>query len=206
MSDFAAEQVVPRGNNKFDVVYGDDKGLYVEFDTIPELQEFASEQAGRPIHKDIEIVKIYKPGVNQPTVRKVQLQTVGRVPSDADRWPAAYQAFKNKTVVVHEGTALEAWAPLTKSDVMNFKSVNIHTVEQLAEVPDTALNGLGLGGRTIRDKAIAYLASSGGKNAAVMKLTKDNETLRADIEILKNQIAQFGQEETDKQKKGNKNG
>lgn len=204
MSDFAAEQLIPRGNNKFEVVYGDDKGLYVEFDTMPELQEFASEQAGRAIHKDVEIIKIYKPGVMAPTIRKVQPLAVGRVPSDYDRWPAAYAAFKNKTVVIHEGTSLEAWAPLTKSDVMNFKAANIHTVEQLAEVPDTAIHGLGLGGRTLRDKAVAFIASAGGNSAALMRLTKENENLRSDIDALKNQIAQLGQPEIDKQKKGNK--
>ncbi len=141
MSDFAEANVIKRGEHKYDVNYGTDKGLFVEFDTMPELQEFASTEAGRPIYKDIEIVRIYKPGVNQPTIRKVQATASSTTPSDYDRWPQAYAAFKNKAVIVHEGTTLESWPPLTKSDVLNFKAANIHTVEQLAEVPDTALDG-----------------------------------------------------------------
>lgn len=189
--DLASPRVEQIGANQYAVSHGDDRGIYVEFDTMPEYQEFLSKAAGRPIHKDIEIVRIFMPGRNQPAVRKVITETSATQPSDIERFPRQYEAFKNKTKVVHEGTAIEEWTPLTKSEALNMKALNIHTVEMLANVPDTAIESLGLGGRSTRDKARAFIAKA-VDISAFTKLQAENETLKADLQMLKKQVEDLG--------------
>lgn len=189
--ELASPQVKQIGTNSYAVSHGDDRGIYVEFDTMPEYQEYLSKQEGRPIHKDIEIIRVFMPGRNQPAIRKVITESTPTQPSDPQRFPHQYEAFKNKTKVVLEGTAIEEWTPLTKSEALNMKALNIHTVEMLANVPDTAIESLGLGGRSVRDKARAFIAKS-VDNSAFTKLQAENETLKADLQMLKKQVEDLG--------------
>ena len=69
------------------------------------------------------------------------------------------------------------------------KALRIHTLEQLAAVPDSALNMMG--GRELRDKAQKFLSASTGDHAVVTKLEAENATLRTDIEFLKTQFAEL---------------
>jgi hypothetical protein len=73
--------------------------------------------------------------------------------------------------------------------------MNIHTVEAMAEVPDSRL---GMGMRDLRAKAQAWLASakSGGD---LSQLISKNQQLEADLAAMKAQIAALGE---DKPKRG----
>ncbi len=77
---------------------------------------------------------------------------------------------------------------MTKSEAMEFKALNIHTVEQLAGLPDTALNWLG--GRQRRDQAQKWLSAS-KDGAIVSQMSSELAKRDADNIALKNQLAEL---------------
>lgn len=181
--DLATPTVIKTGANSYEVQHGNDAGLYVEFDTIPELQRFETEKEGREVYKDVEIVRIFFPGDKT----KVVVQNV--TDEHRQRFKRQYDAFKATGVTLREGMPLEQWAILSKSEVAELKSLRIYTVEALAEISDNALTWLGA--REYREKAKVWLQQA--KDGAVaLRLQSENDKLREDIEMLKLQIADLG--------------
>lgn len=203
---FAQAQVTQHGNN-YSVHHGTDNSLFVEFYMEAIHDEEESVKQGRPIYHDKEFIKIIPVGDKNTVVcRPVKNTYDGGMPPDSERWPRQYQAFKNQQVQVNDGTPLEQWAPLTKSQVLLLKAVNVHTVEQLSSVSDTNLHNLGMGARDLRDKAKAYLDSA-ASGAGAIAMQKENADLRIELEALKNQMKGFmdsmtPKDEDDKPKRG----
>lgn len=186
--DFAQARVVEQGNS-LHVMHGDDSRLYVEF-TMEAIHQVAkSEEEGRPIYKDVPHIRIHFPGDRTKQIfRPVKYEDDYQGPADPRRFPNQWRAFEAQQEQVQTGTPIEQWGPLTKSQAMEFKAIHIHTVEQLAGVSDANLNWLGA--RELRDKAVAWLAqAAGGKEA--LRLTHENEQLRADVDDLKRQIKEL---------------
>lgn len=183
-------QIMQQGNN-YHVQHGSDQSLYVEFYMECIKDEEASAEEGRPIFIEKEYVKIIPVGdKNTIRCRPVDLNGTGGMPPDNVRWPNQYNAFKNQQVQPQEGTPLEHWPPLTKREVMVFKSANVHTVEQLAHVSDQNLTNLGMGARKYRDMAVTYMETA--KNGATpLKAQKEIDELKAQVEALKNQLQGF---------------
>lgn len=188
--ELAEAQIIKQGNN-YHVQHGTDAGLYVEFyvEAIEDPEETIKQ--GRPIFKDVEMTSIRIIG-DQKThvVRPVDLKGSGSAPPDNIRWPHQWAAFKNKQIVTQVGTPITEWPPVSKSQAMNLKALNIHTVEALAQVSDTNLGNIGIGARDLRDKAIAFLDQA-KDGSGIVKLQEENKELRTKIEALQNQMAAF---------------
>lgn len=159
--DFAQGEVQGSGDVR-SVSYGNDKGLFVEFRDEPIYNEFKSKEEGKP-HYDMKVmVKIYTPGDKTKVVDRLARLTDEEssalgIPPDSVRWPAQWAAYKQGHKAIQEGMPLSEWAKLNKSQVQELNALNIYTVEQLSDVSDVALNGLGHGGRSLRDSAISFL-------------------------------------------------
>jgi hypothetical protein len=179
----------PQNNGEM-AQYGDDRSLLVEFYLEPVHQEFASKSAGRPIYKDEAFIHINMPGGKSDLRRRVRMEEGNGAPSDPDRFPRQWAAFKNQQEQVSEGTPIAEFPPLSKSQVMEFKAQKIHTVEQLAAFPDSALQNLGLDGRKYRDMAAAFLDKAKGM-AQYTEMQARNSVLEADLKALKEQFAEM---------------
>lgn len=193
--------IVQQGNS-YRVQHGTDAGLFVQFYMESVKDEEASSKEGRPIYADKEYIKIIPVGDKNTVIcRPVRTSWDGNNAPDTERWPHQYAAFKNQQVQVNEGTPLEQWPPLTKSQVMMMKSANVHTVEQLAAVSDQNLGNLGMGARSLREKAEAYINNS-KDGAGLSALQEKNERLEKEIEALKNQMAGFESAGATEKRKG----
>jgi len=204
---FAPAKIEQTGPDSYFVSHGDDRSLHVEFYMEAVHQAFESEKAGMPKYKDIPFIRIRTPGVTGNTIeRPVKMQSDGVAPSDPQRFPRQWDAFQNQREQAHDGLPVEQWAVLTKSQVLELKASRLFTVEQVAGLPDSSLNLLGLNGRRLRDMAKALL-DQGEKNAAVSAITAENERLKADVEMMKHQIAELSQSENGRKprKKENEN-
>lgn len=188
-----ASPTIHKNGNQLHVSHGNDDGLYVEFENIPIQNMSRTETEGRPIFEEVPYIKIMFPGDKTKQVHKpVNDQYKARFPR---QW-AAFEAQESQVV---SGTPITEWAPLTKSQSAEFKAMNIHTVEALAALPDTALTWLG--SRSYRDKAVAWLAGAKDGSAVIALQTKcDNQA--TDIAMLKEQIKELS---TQKEKKDTKN-
>lgn len=193
---FAEAQVIQQGNS-IHVQHGDDKGLFVEFSLEP-LQDMESTKIeGRPIFRDVEFVTIRIVGDTKTVVKRpIKKEDDNQSPSDMNRWPRQYAAFKNQNSQVLEGTPITEWAPVGRALAMELKAMNIHTVEQLAEVSDANLKWMGA--RALQEKAKAYIASA-KDGALVAKQAEEITDLKKQMEAMQNQLAGLGEE---KKKRG----
>lgn len=166
-----AEAKVEKHGNQLVITHGDDKECYVEFRKEPIKQEAESERQGRPIFKDIDFIRIQFPGD--------KTKVVDRPVTDFDkqRFPNQWRSFEETGAVVHEGTPINEWPPLTKSQALEFKGMGIHTVEQLANIGDHLLTFFGA--RNYRDEAKTFLEKSKGADSQIAKLQAQMAELMA---------------------------
>jgi hypothetical protein len=191
------QALIPSGTHVLTAVYGDDLKLMAEFFTEPVQQMAESKAAGRPIFKDVPHIRIRYPGdPTRETIRPVRTDPNRSrpYPPDPERFPRQWAAFQARQVQPLEGTPLEQWPPLSRSQVLELKAVHVHTVEQLAGVPDSAMHNLGMGGRSLRAQAQAWLADA-KDGAATAALAAENEQLKERLAALE---ARFDQASAEK--------
>jgi hypothetical protein len=161
-------------------------GLHVEFYIDAVEQPFKSEQAGRPIYEDVEFVKIMIPGDKNSIVE--------RQASDHDkgRFPLEYARFKNglKEEEQAVGTPLKHWPAISRAMAKEFNSFNVHTVEQLAMMSDTAKQAFGMGAQEWSRKAQAMLDVS-SKSADAEKWAAENEALKQQLADMRKEFAEL---------------
>lgn len=148
-------------------------------DTV--LDKAASEKAGRPIHKPVILLEKIVPGdsLNRP-VRPIR-------ESDKEEYPVEWARYQQKAESQIPGTPLEAVTWLARTQVAEMKAINVHTVEQLATLPDS-VKYMGL--QDLRRKAESFLKAS-QDTALTDKLDATVKAQNAQIEELKKQIAQL---------------
>lgn len=199
----ADAQIIRQGNN-LSVQHGTDAGLYVKFYMESVQDEEKSSEEGRPIFIDREYIKIIPVGDKNTVIcRPVKKTWDAGTPPDTERWAKLYEMFKNQQIQANEGTPLEQWAPLSKSQVETMKSVNVHTVEQLSQVADNNLPNLGMGARVLRDKALAFLQQA-KDGSALNKYQDEVENLKKQVEALTNQLKGFNIAKPEKEKPSKK--
>jgi hypothetical protein len=182
--------------------------LYVEFfmDTIQNMRETAEQ--GRPIFNNVEYVKVRIAGDKGTVhvapahekayaVREGVMGVTHRV-SYAEMYPEQYKAFKAGLSQAVTGTPIDEAPFLTMANRAELKGVNVFTIEALAGLEKT--DKLGMNGDRMREQARAYLKRAEG-SAIDGKLLADNEALKADLEVMKAQMAQLlakkGKEDAD---------
>ena len=152
-----------------------------------------SAEAGRPICDDEERVRLFVAG--DPYNQVVHPVDQGM----RDRFPQAYQAFKDKREMHIEGTPIRQWALLTPSNIAEFEAIKIFSVEGLAQIPDSTLQKVH-GLREWREKAKAWLATA--KDSAVsVKYAEENLRLNDEIEGLKRQMKELAAQVADSHKR-----
>ena len=167
------------------VSYGNDRGLFVEFHTEDIHQEFESEEQGRPIFKQTAFISIYIPGDKTKKVtRPVRTSWFGDTPPDTERFPSQWAAYQAGAKEMAKGLPLSEWPGMTSSQVKELNGVNIYTVEALAEVNDANLANLGLGARSLRDKAKAYLDRM-AEGVTVAQVEAQNNDLQRQLDELR---------------------
>lgn len=153
----------------------------VGFGPIPVEDPEKTAEAGHPVFKEVEFVKIAVPGDRQ------SLYMQPATDRDRQRFPRAYAAFKSRESNTLEGMPIEQWPQVTRALAMTLRAMNIHTVEALAEVHDGNLGNLGQQGRELRAKAAAFLKQA--KDAASsQRLAAENAGLKDQIATLQQQF------------------
>ena len=100
----------------------------------------------------------------------------------------AYKAYQEHTEVPRDGVPVLTWEEVTKEVRKQCIDVGYKTIEDVAAIPDSGLNLLGLNGRYIRDAAKAKLVSL---NTGTSHLAKENADLKAEVERLSESLKQF---------------
>jgi hypothetical protein len=161
-----------------------DKGLLVQFYTKAVQSKEKTVAEGRPIYDEKVYVRIMVPGDRDNIVdRPVQ-------DSDLKRFNRAYSAFQQGRKEQYDGTPLEAWPGISRSQVEEMKFFNVHTVEALAEMSDSNAQKFA-GIYDLKRRAQAFLAAADENKfaeqmqAELSKRDEQIEALKVEIENLR---------------------
>jgi len=169
-------------------VRGADENLYAEFYIKPVKQNFASEEAGRPIFADVVYVKIMT-----PSDQLTQIDTIAREDHKA-RFPRQWMYFQNKQAGQQQviGTPVGEWPQLTASAAEELRALKFFTVELIANANDSQLQKIGMiagmSPHSLRDKARAFLnlandsAEEAKREAELKALRDENEKIKAETD------------------------
>lgn len=162
--------------------YEGDNKLFVAFYNGAVVNEAKSIEAGRPIHDDVEMVKIIVPGQRDSVVAYA-------TPEYQRRFPKQWAQFKANKEQVGSGTPLTELTWLTVAQVADLKAVNVHTVEQLAGISDSQAHSF-MGFHALKQRAEAYIDAAKG-NAPLIQMQAALEERDEQIKVLQDQIAQI---------------
>ena len=117
--------------------------------------EAKAEETGvyRPIYgEEIPYIRIMKPG-DQLSIIETPLRE-----DHKRRWPAKWQYFQIQMGMIDGGQnapgwKLDEWEDISKDDVHRLKFLRFFTVEQLAGANDAQVQGIGMGGEGLRQRA-----------------------------------------------------
>jgi hypothetical protein len=135
------------------VQFGQPSNAYVEFYSRAEHNPGKSEKEGRPVYDAVDFVKVIHPGERDVIERAVKEE-------DRFRWPQQWMQYQAKQEQAPEGTPIEHLFPQNTEIVATLRHMKFHTVELLANASDSALQGIGMGGRQWHEKAKKFLESA----------------------------------------------
>jgi hypothetical protein len=167
---------------------GADARLAVQFYKKSVKQDIASDEAGRPIFKEFDFVRIMIPGDNL-----TEIDTYAQE-SHRQRFPRQWAHYQNQ-VANHEdivGTPLEQWPQVTRSQADELRGLKFHTVESIADCSDLQLQRIGMvagmSPHNFREKAKAFLnlasnsADVAQREAELQALRSENDKIKAETD------------------------
>lgn len=160
---------------------GDSK-LFAVFYRGTRVNEAKSQEAGRPVHDDVNLIKIVIPGQRDTLVSEATFEYQQRFPK---QW-AQFQANAAQTT---SGTPLSEVTWLTPAQIADLAAMNIHSVEQLANIPDANAHAF-MGFHGIKQRAQAYLDAAAG-NAPLLKMQAALDERDERIAAMEAQIQQL---------------
>jgi hypothetical protein len=165
-----------------------DARLAVQFYKKSVKQDAASAEAGRPIFKEFDFVKIMIPGDNL-----TEIDTYAQ-DSHRQRFPRQWAHYQNQ-VANHQdiiGTPLDQWPQVTRSQAEELRGLKFHTVESIADCSDQQLQRIGMvagmSPHNFRQKAKAFLnlatdsAEVAQREAELQALRSENDKIKAETD------------------------
>jgi cell division protein ZapA (FtsZ GTPase activity inhibitor) len=171
-------------------------GLWLRLEWQTRVNDGASEAEGRPIHDRVLVGYIIVPGSRDEVSRIVERHLPdgkvipdGENPTDwSKRFADHIAVFKNGGAGgTLNGTPLKAWGAIDVRLAADLAALQIHTVEDIADLSDGNLSKIGIGARELQAKAKAFLAAA-KDTAEVQRLAAENERKDARISQLEQQL------------------
>lgn len=159
-------------------------GVIAQFYLHPVYMRRKSEEEGRPIYEDFVYIRKIIPGNDKEIVERKATE------EDHREWHRQWSAFQESKKQPISGTPINQASFLTPSWISTCKHLNIMTVEALANLPDPAINKLGMGGREIINQAITYLKSAEG-SSRFLAMENENKRLQTQVEKLQETLQEI---------------
>lgn len=136
--------------------------------------------------REVEWCQYVKKGGNGATTN----EKIARLKKSPELWPPlekAYDAWKKGQEEPADGTPLAVWPGVNSAQADRLRGLHIRTVEDVAGMNDADMDRLGMGARSLRDKAKAFvLAKQGQAQIAEAMADKDKQ-----ISALTEQVAEL---------------
>lgn len=168
-----------------------DAALSVMFYSRPLKNEFQSEQQGRPIFYDADMVKIYLPGDD-----KTVIDTFVR-DDHKQRFPRQWAHYQNKMAGDQRlagKTPIDQWPRLTPAQAEELRAIRFLAVEDIANASDHQLSAIGMiagmAPHAFRDAARTYLRLAAGEASESQAAARAEAAEKQNAE-LKQQMAEL---------------
>lgn len=152
----------------------------------------ASASAGRVIFKNQHWVWIHKQGALGHTI-PYSIKDAKSIPAIWGRIKKEYQSWVEGSDAPLEGAALASWPLISPAQLRNLQGMHVHTVEELAQLPDSSLSFIGGKAVDLRNRARAWV-SGGEREVSAMRtadIENENAALRAELDKMKEQMAEL---------------
>ena len=169
-------------------IQGADSRLAVQFYKRSVKQDIASDEAGRPIFKEFDFIRIMIPGDNL-----TEIDTYAQE-SHKQRFPRQWAHYQNQ-VSNHQdiiGTPLDQWPQVTRSQAEELRGLKFYTVEAIADCSDQQLQRIGMvagmSPHNFRLKAKAFLnlandsAEVAHREEELQALRQENDKIKAETD------------------------
>lgn len=151
--------------------------MHVFFHTTQVKDNFQTAQQKRPIFREKVFITKLVPGDQFLRIDRPIRET------DMEEFPVEYQRFLQKKEQVPEGTPIAAWDEISDTQKAEFLALNILTVDQFANLPDSVGNKI-MGFNDLRQKAREFCTPA--KELMNRLAAQDNEMAE-----LKRQLAEL---------------
>ena len=166
-------------------------GLFVEFYQHAVQDKEKSLAEGRPIFVELPYVKIMVPGDKDSIVER-PIRTGLNPRDDNNRFNVEYNAFLNNMDQPVEGTPVDEWNHISKSQAMELQALNIKTVEMLADVNDVQVSKF-MGLADLKKRAISWIDLA-AKDAPIAFMQSQLEERDNAISALENVMLEMREE------------
>lgn len=157
------------------------KGVTPEFKKEAIINERESEQQGRAVYDDVEIVHIHVAG-DSNSIHSTLVDSAVK-----NRFPEQYAHWKRTEEGRHiTGTPLKMWPMASPSFIREMEAISIFSVDDLANIADVHVSRIP-DGRVWRERALAWLKAA-GDTAAESRFAAENERLRERLEALEGRL------------------
>jgi hypothetical protein len=180
---------------------------YVMFERRSEEDRAESIKQGHYVGRDVDYALITPSGSRDQIERRVDewftmLEKQVRDGRYDSQWLRAYRHAYQEWCEGREaplnGTALTTWPAISPTNLQKLLSLNVRTVEDLAQANEETIQRIGMGGRALKDQAIQWLAASkdvgqvamdaAAQRQMVEQLQVQNEQLQRQNELLSAQL------------------
>lgn len=103
------------------------------------------------------------------------------------RFELQFSEFTKGNELPRSGTPIRTWSGPNREQIVRLQAIGITTIEDLAAVPDSGLQNIGLDGRYLRDLAKNYLDEAKGVGLMSKKVADLEESNRQKDEQLRQQ-------------------
>ena len=169
-----------------------ERPCYVEFELRAEEDRNASIEAGHFVSKDVEVAVVTPQGgslVVDKNVKEWFDQLRNRGDQFLELYERQYKAWKEGLEEPLDGTPIRNWSPATPAQIQNCIQARIRTVEDLATASDEGLKRLGMGGRALQSKAVAWIESANDHGKVAEKIS----SLESKMEDQEKEIERLGE-------------
>lgn len=146
----------------------------------------ATKKAGRPVPATVTMAIVTNHGSKDEFVapaaewlKQKRMQAMqGTYPADwVDMFEKQFESYKKGEELPRDGTPVKTWSAIKTEQRTRLIAVGFTTIEDLAQIPDSGLNQIGLDGRYLRDLARSWIAEGQDKGIAARELADAKVTI-----------------------------